>query len=215
MSFDMNHYESYVSAQCQKHPCLSGLSRFMSEPDYAQRPCRISSLEFGYDRAYPSSRSLELHELQAAVTQDVVNRRADILGRVVIIEDLSPEIVKMLGSCLHIDPLFFASHLNTPDRDIARQTPDLATRPSRMRHERFIHIQYHRMVVLQNGARLSAKKLRDMNVGRKVVQLPSIRGTYVAVVQHGCSVLKEMKKGQSWLCMIDPKTNWVCPMGGS
>ena len=36
------------------------------------------------------------------------------LGRILVIEDLTREVVEVLGSSLNIDPLFFASHIHTP-----------------------------------------------------------------------------------------------------
>lgn len=198
----MKRYQSRVQTQCYRNPCLSGLCQFLAIPNSQQKSCRITCLEFRQGAAHPLHRSLGLSELHTVVSTDAAEGKEEVYGQLIIVEDVSPDAIEMLGSSLSIDPMFFASHVNAPIRDISTQTPDLATLPSRRQRENFVHIQYHRTVVLQKRLGSSAKQLRDTNVKRKVVELPPIRGTSIGLVQHGCSVLKKSRRRKDWLCMM-------------
>lgn len=165
-----------------------------------QRPCQIARLEFRRDTVKPQYRRLEFSELSSELSQDNMKMGYETLGQMIVIEDLSPDVVEELGSHLSIDPMFFASHINAAYCDIEWQTPDFATLPSRRLYNNFVNIQYHRAIVLQKEPDLSIKLLRDMNIGRKIVILPPIRSICIALVQHGCSVLRDTRKGGSWLC---------------
>jgi hypothetical protein len=45
--------------------------------------------------------------------EDISTKKNHPLGRILVIEDLTREVVEVLGSS-NIDPLFFASHIHTP-----------------------------------------------------------------------------------------------------
>lgn len=152
----MKTYQRYVELQSKRNPCLSTLCRFLADPKSSQYPSRAAVLEFVSGSSEPFHRTVQEDDLYSVISQGDNGgwrtQKVDIQGRIVIIEDVSRNIVETLGSSLNIDPLFFASYIYATYRDITAQTPDLATLPSRTRH--FLNIQYHRTIVFQKGSDL-------------------------------------------------------------
>lgn len=206
-------YQSYVAAQSERNPCLLGLCNFLAGPDstFNRNHCRIASLDFLAGRDEPIPQDVDISRLRSVVEDNFCTSANKLLGRVLIVEDLSGDVVEILGSCLDIDPLFFASHIHAAYVDITAQTPDQATLPSRMRPQKFTNIHYHRTITVQNPSDFAKRQLRNMNVGRKIKILPPTRDTHIGLVQHCCSVLKSPQKGKGWLCIkpqfafLDPK----------
>ncbi|KAL6240107.1 hypothetical protein BDW75DRAFT_235935 [Aspergillus navahoensis] len=196
-------YHEFVKAQRKNNPCLAGLDDFLSNAGSDRRPCRILQLDFpiGKEGADPSPafQQVNLEELRDSVYPD----REKGLRRILIIEDLRRDIVEMLGAVHHIDPVFFASHLHAPFRQIKTQTPNLATLPSRIRKQNFINFHYHRAVELRGAIENEDRLTRDMNVNRKIAVLVPTENIRIALVQHACSViLLDDCIGQGWLCII-------------
>lgn len=194
-------YREFVKSQRRNNPCLAGLDRFFSGPDLDRSRCRILSLTFPGDGK--SSKSLheflEIEDLPSAIYYN----RLKGTGRILVIEDLCQDIIELLGTACKIDPLFFASHLHAPFRDMDAQTPNLAILPSRMRQQNFINTHYHRTIEIQENIENVTGLVRDMNVSRKVSVLAPLVGRRVSLIQHACSVLlfDEGKPEQGWLCM--------------
>ncbi|RDW81302.1 uncharacterized protein DSM5745_04859 [Aspergillus mulundensis] len=192
-----------TEARQDNNPCLAGLDEFLSEPNSDRRRCRILQLDFppdteGADPA-PAFQDVGHENLRQSVDPaGEVGRR-----RILIIEDLQPEIILTLGNAHHIDPVFFASHLHAPFRQIKTQTPNLATLPSRIRYQNFINFHYHRAVELRGPIENEHRLTRDMNVNRKIAVLVPTEDTRIALVQHACSViLLNDRTGPGWLCVI-------------
>jgi hypothetical protein len=196
----MRPYHSYVTAQSERNPSIANLCRFLADPTAHRTACRIASLDFIAGHDAPTHQYLDARRLQPAV-QDWHGTSQEVLGRILIVEDLTRDVVEVLGSCLDIDPLFFASHIHAAYNEIATQTPELAALPSRARPDKFINIHYHRTLVVQKTSALPRKLLRNTNVDRKVVIMPPTSDMHTCLVQHCCSVFKSRQKGKSWLCM--------------
>ncbi|KAG6989790.1 hypothetical protein G7Y79_00064g094130 [Physcia stellaris] len=128
----------------------------------------------------------------------------DVKGRILIIEDLSNDVVEILGSMLGIDPLFFASHIDSFEDQIATTRPSTAILPSTLRSQNFVNLPYHRVVELELGSLESEKGLlRDMNVPRKVAILPTLKGINVGLARNCCSILKTETRDGLWLGELD------------
>lgn len=130
-------------------------------------------------------------------------------GRILIIEDLTRDLIEFLGAKLDIDPLFFSLHLHTVHRTSSRhQTPDEATLPSRLLSQDFVNVSYHRSVVCEGNIPFKGRFLRTSTIERKLVFL---RSTKVGLAQHCASVIRIRKREGSWLSLIlvDP------PIGGT
>lgn len=209
-------YFSYVKAQARRNPSLSNLVDFLSlyrRPGWpAKKACRILSLEFHENTLRPETQPISLENLhfwlrQAgtehndSVGEDGESRGKSLLGRLLIIEDLSPALIEELGSFLDIDPLFFASHLHAPSFDTGTQLPDAATLPSRNKPQRFANIHYHRTIVFDQDHIPSGTLIRDTNIPRKVAVLPRIKNSRIGLAQQCTSIYKAERPGIFWIGM--------------
>ncbi|PTU25245.1 hypothetical protein P175DRAFT_0429358 [Aspergillus ochraceoroseus IBT 24754] len=181
-------YSRFVAAQRHNNPCLAGLENFLSDPNSDQRPCRILKLDFPVDTKSPHLSSAQQIDIED-IAETIYASKPKGHGQILFIEDLCPDIIEILGTRYQIDPLFFASHLHAPFRQIDAQTPNLAILPSRTRKQNFINLHYHRAVELRGKVENENMLIRDMNVNRKVAVLVPTEGTQIALVQHACSVI--------------------------
>lgn len=189
-------YKSFVAARTQRNSCLQNLCEFLQNDKVGRNACRIVCLEFSTSGP-PSRRSLDLAGLELLLC-DATKTRDDLRGRLLIIEDLSSDVVETLGSLLNIDPLFFASHIDTVRIDAAVTRPSTATLPSTTRSQNFLNLHYHRVIEFEH-LESKLKLLRDMNVPRKVRILPRLKGIHVGLARHCCSTLKTEGRDGLWL----------------
>lgn len=124
---------------------------------------------------------------------------SDGAGRLLIVEDLTKDVIEVLGSSLDIDPLFFASQIYGPNVDITSSKPSMATLPSKAMSRNFLSLQYQRSFEFENCPVAPGKMSRDSNVPRKVVMLPPTKNVHIGLAQHGCSVLLTKARGNGWL----------------
>ncbi|KAL4878006.1 hypothetical protein BJY04DRAFT_209569 [Aspergillus karnatakaensis] len=194
-------YRDLVEFQKHNNPCLAGLSTFLSDTDSDRRSCRILKLDFSTNDGINP-------DIQYVKPEDLHNNIYPSSGkgqrRILIIEDLRQDVIETLGSAYQIDPVFFASHLHAPFRQMDNQTPNLALLPSRQRKQNFVNFQYHRAVELKGNIENEKNLTRDMNVHRKVAVLLPTEKARVAFVQHACSVIliQESKESRGWICII-------------
>ncbi|KAL2816056.1 hypothetical protein BDW59DRAFT_177454 [Aspergillus cavernicola] len=193
-------YREFVHGQKHNNPCLAGLSNFLCDPDSERRSCRILRLDFSADTEGAEFQHVELEHLQETIYPTGEEGRR----RILIIEDLRRDVIEILGSAYRIDPIFFASHLHAPFRQMDNQTPNLACLPSRQRKQNFVNFHYHRTVELKGDVENEDRLTRDMNVDRKIAVLLPTERTRIALVQHACSVIlfKDGEGGQGWLSII-------------
>jgi hypothetical protein len=201
-------YQTYVQALCLRYPSLNNLSEFLSSSTAPSRSSRLVTLDFQKGLQKPIIRedvSLDRlsHEIRgssiipAEDIQGEKNHESDLLGRVLIIEDLTRDLIELLGSELDIDPLFFAMHLHTAHRRGMRtQTPDEATLPSRIPFQSYTNVSYHRTVTSDTVDPHGERLLRDTVIDRKLVFL---RSTTVGLAQHCASILRVKRKGCFWI----------------
>ena len=70
-------------------------------------------LEFTPDNPTPTYCDLDHQELYSILSNGMVQKASLPYSRIVVIEDISRGIVELLGSLLHIDPLFLPLILDT------------------------------------------------------------------------------------------------------
>lgn len=205
-------YRAYVEAQSSHNPCLLNLRDFLSNPNPNRNACRVASLDFFVDSTHPISRLVRpdhlLSELELGNSAHVHPEDSDkegepiegcpLQGRILIIEDLAKDLVELLGSTLDIDPLFFAMHMHSPQKKGSdRQSPDLATLPSRLRKQDYANILYHRPIIFDTRHLPGGRLLRKANIDRKVMILPSTR---IGLAQHCASIIRIPLKNNCWIC---------------
>lgn len=202
----LNAYQDYVRALCSRHPSLSALSSFLTDPHARTSGCRAISLEFRSGAACADIRSIKhisrLRSEFERATKTNMEKPCDdhhqqIQGRILIIEDLTVEVVALLGTELAIDPLFLATHLHTVHRTgLRHQTPDDANLPSRLHQSDYINIAYHQSVTCNDVFPAGARFMTDTAINRKLVFL---RATNIGLAQHRVSVVKLRQGDGFWL----------------
>ncbi|ORY02295.1 hypothetical protein BCR34DRAFT_605646 [Clohesyomyces aquaticus] len=218
----MRPYQAYVENDCRRRPSLDGLRQFLSNPVSGNQACRITSLDFYRNSQKPQKTALDLRTLRSYL--DVhdsdssagcersnpfageITESQHVNGRIFIIEDLTKDIIELLGSALVIDPMFFAAHVHAAGDESQNQTPDRSMLPSQLKRRNFINILYHRTIQFDENVSLPYNTLRRYtNVPRKVVVLPISEDRHVGLVQHCTSVLCVTHK-RLWLgiVLVDP-----------
>ena len=189
-------YKSFVAERTQQNPHLQNLREFLQKDTISQYACHIACLEFSSRNNPPSRRSLKLESLGSLLGGEV--KGDDLGGRILIVEDVSNDVVEMLESLLNIDPLFFASHMDTSEIDITKTRLQTAILPSTKRSQNFLNLQYHRVIEFEN---LKSEEIifRDMNVSRKVKILSQLKGLNIGLARHCCSILRTKGKDGLWL----------------
>jgi len=194
-------YSEYVKALCPRNPSLLNLYNFLSYPRARQHGSRVAALDFRAGLEHPVTRVIadidfpptELHNKASTESEE---GKFPLQGRILIIEDLTKDVVELLGSTLEIDPLFFAMHLHTNHKTgMRQQTPDEATLPSRLINQNYMNFSYHRPITCESVDPFGGRLLRDTSIDRKLVFL---RSTTIGLAQHCASVIKIQRKG-FWL----------------
>lgn len=183
-------YQTYVKALCSRNPSLQNLDSFLADPYTPANSCRVAALDFREGVYRPTVRSeIDVNHLRREFDEDIQLRGSEkLLGRILIIEDLTKDVIQMLGTTLGVDPLFFAMHLHVVSRSGMRhQTPDQATLPSRLSSQNFTNMSYHRAISCGTTSVDGGRLQRDTAIDRKLIFLPS---TTIGLVQHCMSVIR-------------------------
>ena len=196
-------YSDYVKAQSSCNPCLLNLECFLSNHAPGHRSCRIVALDFRGVKGLCTRSNVALHDLPSKLRgNDELGN--SLQGRIFIIEDLTKDIVELLGLELDIDPLFFAMHLHVSQkRGLKHQPPSEATLPSRLLKQNYININYHRSVTSDCTHKRWSRYTRDTVISRKLVFLPS---TNIGLAQHCTSVFRTRQKDSFWIGL------YMCPI---
>jgi hypothetical protein len=195
-------YSEYVKALCPRNPSLLNLYNFLSYPRARQHGSRVAALDFRAGHEHPLTRAIEgidylPAELHNKASTESGEGKYPLQGRILIIEDLTKDVVEILGSTLEIDPLFFAMHLHTNHRTgMRQQTPDEATLPSRLINQNYMNFSYHRSITCDSVDPFGGRLLRDTSIDRKLVFL---RSTTIGLAQHCASVMKVQRNNGFWL----------------
>ena len=125
----MKPYQALVERQRARNPCLSMLCKFLASCANERNACKIVSLDFVKGSLKPQREDVEERDIRAKLIHRLDKERDEILqGRLLIIEDLNPNVIEVLGNTLNVDPLFFASHIHAPGRgQTTFQTPESST----------------------------------------------------------------------------------------
>jgi hypothetical protein len=204
-----NRYSIYVKALCSRYPSLLNLHKFLSNPKPRKDSCRIVSLDFRQGISLPIQRDDVItenlrSELQECHEEEVhppmkegYHGNHPLQGRILVIEDLTRDVVELLGSELDIDPLFLALHLHAPRRTgMQVQTLDKTALPSRLQSQHYINMFYHRSVISSSTEVPKRRYMRDAVIDRKLVFLPH---TNIGLAQHCASVIRIQAKTSFWI----------------
>ncbi|KAI0095672.1 hypothetical protein GGR51DRAFT_544834 [Nemania sp. FL0031] len=209
-------YREFISFRQQSNPCITGLLRFLDNRYLLKEACRIYAKDFISNECEEAqSESFELvhaDNLHSVLKSPLSARQ----GRVLIIEDIHPSIVDILGIVLDIDPAFFADYIVTKYDGIENlpAPPSVALAPSHLasQEDRF-SIHFQKMVDLgsEGAFHNSPWTLQTKtNVPRSVRRLSPISGRQLGIVRSCYSTLLKTF-GQGWigLILVDSTTSEV------
>jgi hypothetical protein len=199
-------YKEYIRKLCTRNPSFQTLLSFISNPKARSHGWRAAALDFrhGQNTLVPR-RVLDMYAILSEIRghdmrsldEKTPYARSTLQGRILIIEDLTVEMMQLLGSELDLDPLFLATHLHTVHRTGMRhQTPDDATLPSRLYGKDYVNISYHQPVSSKVSYPSGSKFSLDTAIDRKLVFL---RATSIGLVQHRASIIKIQRSPGFWL----------------
>ena len=86
---------------------------------------------------------------------------------IILVEDLSADVIELLGLCLDIDPLFFAFHLFSARSEETTKKPRVSILPSRAKDQNFFNIHYICTLEFDDGGS-ETRFLCDANISRKL-----------------------------------------------
>lgn len=190
-------YLDYVKTQAMYNPCLFNLENFLSNHTNSQGRCCVRTLDFREGIKGVSSQTLvALNDLPSKLQSDD-DRHNPLQGRIFIIEDLTKELIELLGSKLDVEPLFFAMHLHVDQRrGLEHHVPSEATLPTRLLDQNYINMSYHRSVATNSPHNQKARYLRDTAINRKLVLIPH---SNLGLVQHCASIIRTKQKRRFWI----------------
>jgi hypothetical protein len=125
-------------------------------------------------------------------------------GQVLIIEDLTKDVIKFVGSSLSLDPAFFASHIYEARRDvdILKKYPEQL--PSTKKRGGFLSLTcYQAMEFCSPDSSVPKGLMCKSNVRRKVnfseALNPSSNQRIVGMVQRKITATKTLTEAGIWL----------------
>lgn len=198
-----SRYRHYVEALALRNPSLSALHKFLSNPKARRQGCRLGALDFHRGKHTPvPRRDIDIEQLPHELhnVADVKSTKpvpGQLQGRILVVEDLTVNVIELLGAQLDLDPVFLAIHLHTVQRrGMRHQTPDDANLPSRFRSTEYINISYQHATRSDDQTVLGKQLLRDAAIDRKLVYLRS--GAF-GFAQYCTSVVKIQRSTDFWL----------------
>ncbi|KAK3067250.1 hypothetical protein LTR53_015992, partial [Teratosphaeriaceae sp. CCFEE 6253] len=192
--------------------------------------CKVCVMDFDDGQAISDEIYDNTTSLQAALASPLQSAEKPAI-RLVIAEDLSRDLVELLGSTYDIDPLFFLSHIgdylfhNTRDRWV--ELPDLDVDARQRSH---FNVQYLRARYFktpgsftkaeQQSGSFNVLRRLDSDRSRKLLQntLLDVNGASVTLTRSKTSVwIKENDDPREpiiAILLVDPTVDEGCPLWG-
>lgn len=199
-------YEDLIVARSRTNPCINGLARYVRQPPFASAS-RLVVVDYpANDNKLPTTQEItafELSKLLACPNLSTAGPRPQT--RVVLVENIQPQTLIILGQILEVDPVFFAGHVNTDFQDIEKAPlpPSLAFFPSQLAEKGFLYVHYQQVIDLGNSSTFDALPYvlkTDSSPPRNVRRLPPLAGKQLALARGCCSMLSRKMSDGSWIC---------------
>ncbi|KAJ4003177.1 hypothetical protein NW752_011649 [Fusarium irregulare] len=194
-------YIDFVKLRAQSNPCINGLERYLRQP--LTRSSNVVYINYPTEQSSPERQPIK-------VGDDKITNLIDTLPpattRLILIEDISPQLISLVGNRLDIDPLFFADYVNTSFENIelAPPPPSLAILPSLLSQRGYLHLHYQQVLDLGEAGifKHAAYALKtDANVTRNIRRLVPLSGKQLALARATCSLFTKEFGGSS-ICLI-------------
>ncbi|KAK4233549.1 zinc transport protein ZntB [Achaetomium macrosporum] len=208
-------YREFARCRSQANPCVTPLVEHLGRGPGT--PSTIIVLDYSRNGPLtPTSRSVAEAELANLLN---ATSASAIQGRVLLVENIRPNLISLLGALLDIDPVFFAGHIATDYGDIekAPAPPSIALFPSQIAERGYLHLHFQRVFDMGTsedfkGAAYALKT--ESNTPRNIRLLPPLSGRQLALARANCSILLKQIR-DSWICLIlvDPPTTTIVEKG--
>ncbi|KAL8313007.1 hypothetical protein RB597_005714 [Gaeumannomyces tritici] len=210
-------YEDFIVARSRTNPCINGLARYVKQPPFASAS-RLVVVDYpANENKLPTPQEItapELSKLLAWPNLFTIGSRPQM--RIVLVENIQPQALIILGQILEVDPVFFAGHVDTDFQDIEKAPlpPSLAFFPSQLAEKGFLYVHYQQVIDLGNSSTFDTLPYAlktDSSPPRNVRRLPPLSGRQLALARGCCSMLSRRMSDGSWICLIlvDPPINSV------
>lgn len=225
-------YAEFVLQQATQNPYLQGLVEFLQDKDRRQNhSVTISCLDFGRDdirppktweikpqdgklqtsvvpgctgRDLPVTRSqLPRETIRDKKLKEVTTVPEDVHGRIVVMENIDRYTVSHFGALFDIQPLFFATYIDTEFFHLEERPPppNLAIAPSRTIKKDSVHLHYQRVLDLGKVSGQLRHTLQVFsNVHRSVKPIPPLSDCCLALARTCCSILLRSIGQEKWIC---------------
>lgn len=189
-------YVDSVRLRSLRNPCLGDLVTHLKRAPKVD--CTIRVLEYDVDGTVLSS----LAQIDQKELPRLFQDPGQALGRVLLIENLRPDVISCLGEHLDVDPLFFADYITTDFQGIdkAPPPPSLAFCPSQIVERGHVHIHYQQIIDLGNPGYHKNPEYglhTEHNIPRNIRQLPPLSGRQLALSRACCSILVK-RRDDTW-----------------
>ena len=212
---EADRYQEKVSSQCELNPGLQLLADLLSLRIPSRNKSRVFCLNVSHGTACATQPRKITNTQLATLLSDPHTETSALLGHILIVEDLDPAIVDILGRHLEIDPLFFARHLfyargeRTTEKGVPNGLPSAAT-------NQYYSFRYYRPLVLGTDRDVpsTSRLLCRANV-RRIVGVMQERcvttdNQYVAFLARMFSTLLCPRKNGKWVGKSFTSL-WLCP----
>ncbi|KAF9762319.1 hypothetical protein IL306_003466, partial [Fusarium sp. DS 682] len=105
-------YLDYVTARARTNPCISGLEKYFTQR--AKFPSKIAYFDL---TSKPQTSPVVVEESDFA---NVLRPPVQRTTRLILIEDITTQLILQLGQALDIDPMFFAEYVDSSFADIEK-----------------------------------------------------------------------------------------------
>jgi hypothetical protein len=167
-------YHSYVHSLSERWPQLKHLEEFLHGDPHSRGTTgtpntRIAILEFRENECRIQGEFADAQNLSTFLQTPAPSNSS----RLFLIQDISPDVVELLGFKFDVDPIFFSSHIYSLDWFSRVSSPTTVPLSKSMRRaQNFIHLRYLEARPVTKNGRESPSTERlpcfDSNVLRKV-----------------------------------------------
>ncbi|KAF4997011.1 hypothetical protein FGRMN_4151 [Fusarium graminum] len=191
-------YADFVRLRTRGNPCLQGLSQYLDKPGCSES--RIVLIDCPHNEL-----EHRLPELQLVTAKDcmvLATTTPPKFNRLLLIEDISPDLIIRLGEVFDIDPLFFADYVCTDFQDLEKKPPppSLAILPSLISTRPYLHLHYQQILDLGDPdafAESSYALKTDSNISRNVRRLAPLSNRQLALARASCSIFLKRTESSS------------------
>ncbi|KAL8722464.1 MAG: hypothetical protein Q9225_001086 [Loekoesia sp. 1 TL-2023] len=199
--------------------------RFLSRQDMHERATRVNITLLEFHTDLNTRHDIMTTEHLASLLPNLSVDGKDVAARLFVVEDLSRDVVEMLGSHLDVDPMFFRGHIsdytwyNIRDPWIELPEMDMVLRAKSYFHIRYPHTRYFRHPKSYARARLETggfNVLRRVNRDGNWIPGVDIPSSDVGMVRSSMSfwVQPQITGVVNAILLVDPLITEGFPLWG-